>query len=101
MLFPICIPQLCAERELLREYFDRQGVNGYDYAYRFPGMNKVQQAAGRVIRTSEDVGIVVLIDDRFVTPACLRLFPAEWDNAQVTDSREVAHLVERFWDEWL
>ena len=95
------IPQVCAERELLREYFDRQGVNGYDYAYRFPGMNKVQQAAGRVIRTSEDVGIVVLIDDRFVTPACLRLFPAEWDNAQVTDSREVAHLVERFWDEWL
>ena len=95
------IPQVCAERELLKQYFDEKGQNGYDYAYRFPGMNKVQQAAGRVIRTSEDVGIVVLIDDRFLTPACRRLFPAEWSNAQITDSREVGRLAEKFWNEWL
>ncbi len=95
------IPQVCAERELLKNYFDEKGQNGYDYAYRFPGMNKVQQAAGRVIRTSEDVGIVVLIDDRFLTPACRRLFPAEWSNAQITDSREVGRLAEKFWNEWL
>ena len=95
------IPQICTERELLKEYFDERGVSGYDYAYRFPGMNKVQQAAGRVIRTSEDLGIVVLIDERFVTPACRRLFPAEWSQAQITDSHSVARLAERFWDEWL
>ncbi len=95
------IPQICTERELLKNYFDARGENGYDYAYRFPGMNKVQQAAGRVIRTSEDVGIVVLIDDRFLTPACRRLFPAEWSNAQITDSREVGKLAEKFWNEWL
>lgn len=95
------IPQICTERELLKEYFDEKGVSGYDYAYRFPGMNKVQQAAGRVIRTSEDLGIVVLIDERFVTPACRRLFPAEWSEAQITDSHGVARLAERFWDEWL
>ncbi len=95
------IPQVCTERELVKNYFDAKGENGYDYAYRFPGMNKVQQAAGRVIRTSEDVGIVVLIDDRFLTPACRRLFPAEWSNAQITDSREVGRLAEKFWNEWL
>ncbi len=101
MIIGTGIPQICTERELLKEYFDAKGISGYDYAYRFPGMNKVQQAAGRVIRTSEDVGIVVLIDDRFVSPACRRLFPAEWSHAQVTDSRQVARLAEKFWDEWL
>lgn len=95
------IPQIGMERELLKDYFDRQGANGYDYAYRFPGMNKVQQAAGRVIRTGEDVGIVVLMDERFLAPASRRLFPREWENLQVTDSSEVPRLVERFWDEWL
>ena len=95
------LPQISAERELLREYFDRNGGRGYDYAYRCPGMNKVQQAAGRVIRTKEDVGIVVLIDERFALPANRKLFPREWRRAVLTDSRKVGHLIERFWDEWL
>ena len=95
------LPQISAERELLREYFDRNGERGYDYAYRCPGMNKVQQAAGRVIRTKEDVGIVVLIDERFALPANRQLFPREWRGAVLTDSREIGHLIERFWDEWL
>ena len=95
------LPGVGAEREILRGYFDRTMDRGYDYAYRCPGMNKVQQAAGRVIRTKEDVGIAVLIDERFALPATRRLFPREWENAVITDSREVGHLVERFWDEWL
>ena len=95
------LPGVGAEREILRGYFDRTQDRGYDYAYRCPGMNKVQQAAGRVIRTKEDVGIVVLIDGRFALPATRRLFPREWENAVLTDSKEVGHLVERFWDEWL
>ena len=95
------IPQVCVERELIKDYFDARGRSGYDYAYRFPGMNKVQQAAGRVIRTSEDVGIVVLIDERFLTPACRSLFPAEWSNAQITDSLGIGKQAEKFWNEWL
>lgn len=58
------LPQICNEREVIRAYFDRQ-QKGYDYAYRYPGMNKVLQAAGRVIRTAEDVGTILLMDERF------------------------------------
>ena len=94
-------PQVCAERELVKQYFDGQGESGFDYAYRFPGMNKVLQAAGRVIRTSEDVGIVVLLDDRFLTGAYRRLFPVEWRGARETDSLSIGDKVSRFWDEWL
>ena len=94
-------PKVCAERELLKLYFDRQGENGFDYAYRFPGMNKVLQAAGRVIRTAEDVGIVVLMDDRFCTNTYRRLFPAEWRDSRQTDTNEIGDKISRFWDEWL
>lgn len=95
------IPQVGAERELLRYYFDRHGRNGYDFAYTYPGMNKVLQAAGRVIRTQEDVGIVVLMDDRFLTKNYQRLFPREWKDVHACSSREIAGFVERFWGEWL
>ena len=60
------IPQVCFERELLKDHFNKASENGFDYSYRYPGMNKVLQAAGRVIRTMEDVGIVVLLDERFL-----------------------------------
>ena len=94
-------PQVCAEREILKQYFDKDGENGFDYAYRFPGMNKVLQAAGRVIRTGEDVGVVVLMDDRFRTGSYQRLFPAEWRGGRLTDSLGIGDKVSRFWDEWL
>ena len=95
------VPQVCLERELLKGHFDSEDGNGYDYAYRYPGMNRVQQAAGRVIRTQEDVGIVVLMDERFAYADYRRLYPREWRGLRVTDSRHIAHEVERFWDEWL
>ena len=95
------IPQVCSERELLMKHFEGDSTNGYDYAYRFPGMNKVLQAAGRVIRTSEDVGIVALLDERFVTPSYRRMFPREWQNLKILESRDAPRAVERFWDEWL
>lgn len=94
-------PQVCAEREILKQYFDAEGGNGFDYAYRFPGMNKVLQAAGRVIRTAEDVGVVVLMDDRFCTGSYRRLFPAEWSGNRQTDSLGIGDKIARFWDEWL
>lgn len=95
------LPQVCNERELLKQYFDGWGENGFDYAYRYPGMNKVLQAAGRVIRTVDDFGIVALLDERFLTPAYQRLFPREWHNMEAVTVERIGRRVERFWDEWL
>ena len=95
------LPQVCSERELLKQFFDARGENGFDYAYRFPGMNKVLQAAGRVIRTSEDVGIIALLDERFLQYAYRQLFPREWDNLEVVTVDTVAKRVEWFWNSWL
>lgn len=95
------IPQVCLEREIIKTYFDERGWNGFDYAYRYPGMNKVLQAAGRVIRTAEDVGIVTLLDERFLGSAYRRLFPREWEEPEVVGVDEIGRRVERFWDEWL
>lgn len=95
------LPQVCSERELLKQYFDGWGENGFDYAYRYPGMNKVLQAAGRVIRTADDFGIVALLDERFLSAAYGRLFPREWRNYEIVRVDQIGHRVERFWDEWL
>lgn len=95
------LPQVCNEREILKRYFDSQGDNGFDFAYRFPGMNKVLQAAGRVIRTVEDVGIVALLDERFLTAAYLKMFPREWKEYEEVSLEQVEGRVERFWNEWL
>lgn len=95
------LPQVCNERELLKNYFDGWGENGFDYAYRYPGMNKVLQAAGRVIRTVEDFGIVTLLDERFLSPAYQRLFPREWKNYEIVTVNRIGRRIERFWDEWL
>lgn len=95
------IPQVCSERELLKQFFDAKGENGFDYAYRFPGMNKVLQASGRVIRTSEDVGVIALLDERFCQLSYRRLFPREWEEIQIVTADTVAKRVERFWDAWL
>ncbi len=72
------LPMVCTEREILRDYFEAAGMNGFDYAYRIPGMNKVLQAAGRVIRTENDAGIAVLMDERFRSDQYTGLFPREW-----------------------
>ncbi len=95
------IPMVCTEREILKDYFQAQGDDGFDFAYRYPGMNKVLQAAGRVIRTVEDVGIVVLLDERFFTAPYLRLFPREWADYERVSLSRIERRVERFWDEWL
>ena len=95
------LPQVCNEREILKQYFDGWGENGFDYAYRYPGMNKVLQAAGRVIRTMEDVGIVALLDERFLNASYQRLFPREWNNYEVVTISQAAKRIERFWNEWL
>ncbi|MBQ3104817.1 MAG: ATP-dependent DNA helicase [Lachnospiraceae bacterium] len=93
------LPGICEERRLLQEYFDHRRENGFDHAYRFPGMNKVLQAAGRVIRTEEDRGVVVLLDERFLQREYVRMFPAEWANYKVTDLEKVEEELRKFWGE--
>ena len=72
------LPQICLEREIIREWFDSRTGHGFEYAYVYPGMNKVLQAVGRVIRSENDRGVVLLIDDRFSQLRYRKLFPPEW-----------------------
>ena len=95
------LPQVCNEREIVRQYFDRQSENGFDYAYQYPGMNKVLQAAGRVIRTAEDIGIVALLDERFLQRSYQRMFPREWADYQVMTCTHAAFHVGEFWKKWV
>ena len=95
------LPQLCFEREILKGYFDRTGESGFDYSYRYPGLNKVLQAAGRVIRTVEDVGIVALLDERFLQFSYRKLFPREWTSFETVTVDTISKRVEHFWDSWL
>lgn len=95
------IPQVCCERELLKTYFDEQGEQGFDYAYRYPGMNKVLQSAGRVIRTADDIGIVALLDERFLEYQYRKMFPREWSQYEVVNISDVSKRVEKFWNDWL
>lgn len=95
------MPQVGCERQLLKEYFDARGENGFDYAYRYPGMNKVLQSAGRVIRTAEDIGVVALLDERFLEPQYRRMFPREWSQYEIVNVSQISGKIENFWNEWL
>ncbi|WP_239615716.1 ATP-dependent DNA helicase [Cohnella mopanensis] len=72
------MPQIGLERNLIKKYFDDEGLNGFDYAYVYPGINKVLQAGGRLIRSEKDRGALMLIDDRYLQPHYARLLPEEW-----------------------
>ena len=94
------LPGLSSERNILRDYYDDRSGNGYEYAYTYPGMNNVLQAAGRVIRTDTDRGVVILIDDRYLTPQYRALFPAHWQSVcEIGDAGTLAACVKEFWDE--
>lgn len=92
------LPQVNTEQEILRDYFDGHGGCGFDYAYQYPGMNKVMQAAGRVIRTIHDKGVIALLDDRFLRPEYVAMFPREWGSYTVVSRYNVGQAVERFWN---
>lgn len=91
------LPQIGSEREILKEYYDRKKQSGFDYAYRYPGMNKVLQAAGRVIRTKEDKGVILLLDDRFLGRDYGGIFPREWKDRSSCRLNTVEEAVSRFW----
>ncbi len=91
-------PGISNERNLLRDYYENKNEAGYDYAYLYPGMNRVLQAAGRVIRRAEDRGVVVLIDSRYAGEPYLHLYPAHWKNITVTKSAaDLAGFLSAFW----
>lgn len=91
------LPQVCRERKLLKQYFDEHGFHGFDYAYLYPGMNKVLQSAGRVIRTQEDRGVVLLLDDRFLDMRYREVFPREWGNYKLCRQENTAGFMKEFW----
>ncbi|MCD7864800.1 MAG: hypothetical protein LUG54_02025, partial [Clostridiales bacterium] len=117
------LPQICSRREVLKSYYngelgqaagtvcsdDRGGdggsgvrnangrKDGFPYAYQYPGMNKVQQAAGRVIRTAQDYGVIGLLDERFLRRDYQLLFPREWDDCRVCSLETLPGLLEDFW----
>ena len=93
------LPQVGQEREILKQYFEAHGGEGFDYAYRYPGMNKVLQAAGRVIRTKEDKGVIALLDERFLQWEYRRLFPREWEEYTVCNHENIGNVLENFWRE--
>lgn len=93
------LPMVCNEREIQQQFFENRDENGFEYAYLYPGMNKVQQAAGRVIRTMEDKGIILLLDDRFVTKQVVDTFPAEWEDYEIVNLENVEEKLQQFWKE--
>ena len=93
------LPQVCNDREIVKQYFDSRGMDGFDYSYRYPGMNKVLQSAGRVIRTENDRGIIVLLDDRFCQKRYQELFPREWKVSRICSVGDIKEEAERFWEE--
>lgn len=93
------LPQICLERNIIKDYFQDKNGLGFEYAYMYPGMNKVLQAAGRVIRTEKDRGMVLLIDDRFLTPEYMELFPYEWKHFKRVNSKEkLKFVLNEFWN---
>lgn len=91
------LPMVCNERELFRGYFDERSGAGFDYAYLYSGMNKVLQSAGRVIRTIEDRGAILLLDERFTQKQYYNLFPREWFPNVVVNLNSMKKMLEEFW----
>ncbi len=93
------LPGISLEREMIRFHFTENQASGFDFAYRYPGLIRVFQAAGRVIRTENDRGAVLLIDSRYCGPFYRSLFPQDWQVRWVKDAEEIGHILRPFWSE--
>lgn len=92
------LPQICHEREILKQYYDNKEMDGFAYAYQYPGMNKVMQSAGRVIRTDEDKGVILLLDERFCQRQYRSVFPREWADYETCSLGSAGKKLVEFWD---
>lgn len=100
IIVSVGLPQISYERDIIKRHFDVSLGSGFEYAYVYPGMNKVMQSAGRVIRSSTDRGLVALLDERFNDYQYKQLFPDEWENPTViNDSKMIGPILCDFWGE--
>lgn len=100
IIVSVGLPQINYERDIIKRYFDSVEGSGFEFAYVYPGMNKVMQSAGRVIRSSADRGVVVLLDERFNQHQYKQLFPEEWESPMVIkNGEEIGHILRDFWRE--
>ena len=94
------IPQISFERNIIKTFFDNKFNSGYDFAYKYPGFNKILQSAGRVIRTEKDRGVVLLIDSRLCQFTYVKLFPEHWKHyKKITSYCEAKNEINLFWEE--
>ncbi len=93
------LPGISLERELIKEHFARTMNGGFEYAYLYPGINRVLQAAGRVIRTEKDRGVVLLIDQRYGRYQYKSLLREEWDPVRVHDPGQLVDDLREFWNQ--
>ena len=91
------LPQVCNDREIIKNYFDAEDGRGFEYAYLYPGMNKVLQSAGRVIRTEKDRGMILLLDERFSRRQYREIFPREWQNCKMCSVNTLKNQMDEFW----
>ncbi|MDR1699636.1 MAG: ATP-dependent DNA helicase, partial [Lachnoclostridium sp.] len=91
------LPMVCQERELFRRYYEQKKGQGFDYAYLYPGINKVLQSGGRVIRTAQDKGVVLLLDERFALRSYYDLFPREWYPNESVRNETLEQVLKKFW----
>ncbi|MFD3156284.1 ATP-dependent DNA helicase [Haloimpatiens sp. FM7330] len=93
------MPKICLERDIIKEYFNKSNGRGFKYAYTYPGMNKVMQAVGRVIRTEKDKGVTLLIDQRFSNNTYKRLFPRHWYPLEIRRNNDyINNIINKFWN---
>ncbi len=92
------LPMVCTEKEIFRQYYEERKGTGFAYSYLYPGINKVLQSGGRVIRTEEDTGIILLLDERFLRQEYLELFPREWYPYTVVNRNNIGETVTEFWN---
>ena len=94
----LALPQVCNELEIIREYFQEAGRDGFSFAYLYPGYNKVIQAAGRVIRTVNDRGIIALLDERFTNPYYRNCIPPDWQDYKICNLDKIGEMTNLFWE---
>ncbi len=98
MIVSVGIPQIGLERDLIREQMEASTGKGFEYAYAYPGIGKVFQAAGRVIRTEKDKGIILLVDERFDQSRYYELYPQDWFPITRVQPENLPAVLNEFWN---
>lgn len=97
VIYGVGLPGISPERDIIRDYFTETDRAGFEYAYLYPGINRVLQAAGRVIRSEKDRGVVVLVDDRYKSYRYKSLFPVNWKPVTVNTKEQLDRVLKKFW----